>query len=183
MTAKSKHFWRNRSSKRGYTAAEVIVAISLFTIGGSGVIAMENAAVRGNAGARRLDQATIVGNAFVDRMHKTASIWQFGMAPPPLFGTVDGNTWNPAPSGVNGFDLNGYETNTNIIFCVQHKSTALLTDPVSTQPTAISSDVVVYWNQDLTAMGNCGAAPGSLITGMTATYHYVFLTSVSRTNL
>lgn len=167
----------NRSKKRllraGYTVAEVMVAISLFAIGGSGVIAMENAAIRGNAIARRLDQAAIVGNSYIDHMQKSLVTWTSGAPPAAVFPLIDGTTWNPA-SATTGYDINGLETTNNIVFCVQHQDTSL--QVIGGNPSVVRADVIVYWNVNLDSFGNCATA---VVPG-TAGYHYLYLTTVAK---
>lgn len=157
----------------GYTVAEVMVAISLFAIGGSGVIAMENAAVRGNAVARRLDQAAIVGNSYVDRMQKSVLSWTSGGPPALIFPLVDGTTFKPA-SATTGYDINGFETTTNIVFCVQHRDTALQQSAGVTS--VVRSDVVVYWKKNLDPFTDCATA----VVPPNALYHYLYLTTVAK---
>ncbi len=166
---------RRSPSRAGYTVAEVMVAICLFAIGGSGVIAMENAAVRGNAVARRLDQATIVGNAYIDGMQRSLVTWTAGAPPVATFpSAVDGTTWNPGPSATTGYDINGFETNANIVFCIEHEDTVMQQKGGVT--TVVRSDVAVYWNRDLSGFADCATAPGQGV----ATLHYLYLTTVLR---
>ncbi len=164
---------KKRDARRGYTVAEVMVAISLFAIGGSGVIAMENAAVGGNAAARRLDQAAIVGNAYIDHIQKSVLTWTSGAPPTTIFPVVDGATWSPA-SATTGYDINGFETTTNIVFCVQHQDSKL--QSIGGLTSVVRSDVVVYWNINLNSFVNCATAPGP----GNAAYHYLYLTTVSK---
>ena len=126
----------NRVFSRGYTAAEVMIAITLLAIGGSGVIAMENAAIQGNASARRMDDASVLANTYADRLQREATMWTptvpGPLAFPASFGVVDGATWNqiaPAAAVANeglgaAFDLNRPRASprqmlTNSIFCVR----------------------------------------------------------------
>ena len=173
MTPRTKKM--RRASQAGYTVAEVMVAICLFAIGGSGVIAMENASVRGNAVARRLDQATIVGNAYIDGMQRQLVTWTSGAPPVAVFpSAVDGTTWNPGPSATTGYDINGFESTVNIVFCIEHQDTVLQQRAGVT--TAVRSDVAVYWQKDLSGFTDCATAPGQAA----ASLHYLYLTTVLR---
>ena len=167
---------RARRSRAGYTAMEVVVSIALFTVGGSGVIAMENMAVQGNAGARRLDQAANVGNALIDTLQKNASVWKSG-AEPALFDIVDGATWNPYPKG---WDLSGVSNvAANPIFCAQYKSTALKMDAANANPVLIRFDVLVYWQKDMNAI-TAGCAAAIAVASAPSTYHVIYFTALAK---
>jgi len=163
---------------RGYTVAEVMMGMALFAITGSGVIAMETAAIRGNASARRMDQAAIVGNGYIDKMQKSLVVWSLAspvtaVPPAAVYPTIDGATWNPA-SSTTGYDIAGFETTTDIVFCVQHRDTQL--QVIGANASVIRSDVMVYWKVTQDPFANCTAA----VAPNLATYHYLYLTTVNK---
>jgi prepilin-type N-terminal cleavage/methylation domain-containing protein len=149
---------------RGYTATEVLVAMTLFAIGASGVIAMLRANVRGNLDARTLDVANGIARAWEDRLRRDASYWTSTTGGEP--GSELGATkWlrlsTDAPAGwfvptVPGagseqgnspaFDLLGRELSTadasnlnKVVFCTQLRLTWLVTNRV------VRAEVRVFW--------------------------------------
>src|SRR5262249_22179703 len=65
---------RMRSS-RGFTAVEVLVAMTLFAIGAAGVISMQKVAIEGNADARSFDVATGIGAEWLGRLRRDSMAW------------------------------------------------------------------------------------------------------------
>lgn len=63
------------SERRGYTAVEVLVAMTLFAIGAAGVIGMQKASLQGNADARRFDIGTGIANEWIARLRADAMTW------------------------------------------------------------------------------------------------------------
>jgi type IV pilus assembly protein PilV len=71
-----KHrIFNSRVGKQGYTAVEVLVAMTLFAIGASGVVAMQRMAVTANAEARRVDVANGIARAWIERLRRDATMW------------------------------------------------------------------------------------------------------------
>jgi prepilin-type N-terminal cleavage/methylation domain-containing protein len=68
-------------SGAGFTAVEVLVAMTLFAIGAAGVIAMQRAAVQANAEARRVDVATGIAHAWTERLRRDATMWTLPRSP------------------------------------------------------------------------------------------------------
>lgn len=69
---------RNRSKKaasRGYTMIEVMMALGLLAVGATGVIAMEKAAVLGNASARSIATATALAERWIERLRADSMLW------------------------------------------------------------------------------------------------------------
>jgi len=73
--------WRSRSRPRrrsnapGYTAIEVLMALTLMAIGASAVMAMQKASVQGNLDARRADVANSIERLWVERLRRDAMLW------------------------------------------------------------------------------------------------------------
>ncbi len=61
--------------RRGYTLIEVMMAITMLTIGASGVMAMQKASVQGNQDARDVDQGTAIAREWMDRIKRDATLW------------------------------------------------------------------------------------------------------------
>jgi prepilin-type N-terminal cleavage/methylation domain-containing protein len=60
---------------RGYTAVEVLTAMTLFAIGAAGVIGMQRATVQGGADARRFDVATNIAHQWLFRLQRDSLYW------------------------------------------------------------------------------------------------------------
>jgi prepilin-type N-terminal cleavage/methylation domain-containing protein len=65
----------DRRGARGYTAVEVLVAMTLFAIGAAGVISMQAMAVTTNAEARRVDVANGIARGWIERLRRDATLW------------------------------------------------------------------------------------------------------------
>jgi prepilin-type N-terminal cleavage/methylation domain-containing protein len=64
-----------KRSNRGYTAVEVLIAMTLFAIGAAGVIGMLKVTIQGGQDARRMDTATFLAHQFIDRLHRDSMYW------------------------------------------------------------------------------------------------------------
>ncbi|MEO8797498.1 MAG: prepilin-type N-terminal cleavage/methylation domain-containing protein [Polyangiaceae bacterium] len=72
-----------RGEKRGFTAVEVMMALTLLAVGTAGVIAMEQSAIGGNFDARRLDVATSVLRLWTERLRNDGAMWTLPNAKNP----------------------------------------------------------------------------------------------------
>lgn len=64
-----------RNKPRGYTMVEVMMALALLAVGAAGVVAMEKAAVVGNAGARSTATGTALAERWVERLRADSMVW------------------------------------------------------------------------------------------------------------
>lgn len=62
-------------SKRGYTAVEVLSAMTLFAIGAAGVIGMMKVNIQGQADTRRFDMATHLAHQWIARLQRDSMYW------------------------------------------------------------------------------------------------------------
>lgn len=60
---------------RGYTAIEVLMAMTVMAIGGAAVISMQKTSVTANLDARRADVANAIARTWVERLRKDAMAW------------------------------------------------------------------------------------------------------------
>jgi type IV pilus assembly protein PilV len=72
--------WRNASNSNGgarggFTLIEVMVAVGLMTVGALSIMAMQQAATRGNLEARQIGTASEVTNRWVERLRRDALAW------------------------------------------------------------------------------------------------------------
>jgi prepilin-type N-terminal cleavage/methylation domain-containing protein len=75
--------YRSRAM-RGYTAIEVLMAITVMAIGAAGVMSMVKATVLGNLDARKTDIANAIARTWVERLRRDAMMWT---SPGPTNGT------------------------------------------------------------------------------------------------
>lgn len=66
---------RTRTTRRGYTIVEVMMALAIFSISATGVVAMQKATLVGNLKARNLATATQVSQAWMSRLRVDAQQW------------------------------------------------------------------------------------------------------------
>jgi len=66
---------QQRRRARGYTAIEVLMAMTVFAVGAAGVIAMQRASIQGNADARKLDTANAIARDWLERIRRDGTMW------------------------------------------------------------------------------------------------------------
>jgi hypothetical protein len=59
----------------GYTAVEIMMALTVMTIGAAAVMSIQKTSVTGNFDARETDLATSIARTWVDRLHRDAMNW------------------------------------------------------------------------------------------------------------
>jgi hypothetical protein len=189
----------------GYTAVEVLMAITVMAIGSSAVISMQKASIQGNLDARRTDVANSIARAWVERIKHDAMLWtQPGPSSP---GTGLGNiasaailnagigslnawflpTQDIAMAGSTtlspGFDILGRDLPLanlgNALFCTNVRMNWLK------QNELIRVDVRVLWPRGITgstlpAGGVCAVAAANAPDPLT--YHAIYVTTAVRGN-
>jgi type IV pilus assembly protein PilV len=109
---------RERTRRAGFTLVEVMVAVGLMTVGALSIMAMQQAATRGNTEARQIGTAAEVTNRWVERLRRDALAWN---ALGPATNTTylralgaEGSTGFLRPDADTlispGFDFNGLPT-------------------------------------------------------------------------
>lgn len=192
-----------RASERGFTAVEVLMAMTLFAIGAAGVIGMQRVTIQGGEDARRFDMATNIANEWIARLQKDASFWrtQPDLTLPDTMG-FNSTTWLknvdpcanlfctiPMPAGptIEGlspaFDVFGRDLpsgTTTAYYCVQYRLTWIAPPGVvpynrPLKPSSIMrAEVRVYWNRvEKDPIGNCASPPPEAIPA-NPTYHMVY---------
>src|SRR5580704_14182035 len=66
---------RRARRARGYTVIEVLMAMTVLTIGGAGVITMQKTSVASNVEARKADVANSIARMWVERLRQDAMGW------------------------------------------------------------------------------------------------------------
>jgi prepilin-type N-terminal cleavage/methylation domain-containing protein len=163
---------RTPRAKRGYTAVELLMAISVFGIGVAGIISMEKVTSASNQHAKNLAIATHIAESWLDMLEADATAWNH---PSPGFPADDlndtvwlqnvklnagggtGNDWflpsyNPTLGFGPGFDAlgNPVNTTTNLAaaqFCVHLRLSWLYKPPANLDAGngLIRAEVRVFW--------------------------------------
>ncbi len=71
---------RSRRASLGYTVVEVMMALAVLSIGATGVIAMQKAALIGNVRARNLATASAIASTWIERLRVDALRWRVNAA-------------------------------------------------------------------------------------------------------
>ncbi len=201
------------SSTRGYTAVELLMAISVFGIGVAGIISMEKVTSAANQDAKNLAIATHIAESWLDMLATDAVSWNH---PSPNNGNSDlsdtiwlnnvvsnagANSWflpayNSTLGFGPGFDALGNPTNTttstaNAQFCT-HLRLSWLYQPANNATSGnglIRAEVRVFWLRDgqatpVVGVDPCAAAmPIASVTGATGTFHFVQKITAIRENM
>mgnify|MGYP002780685161 CR=1 FL=1 len=64
-----------RTTRRGYTAVEVMMSVALLGVGAAGVMSMQKTAIRANVQARRIDLATSLARGWIERLRTDITAW------------------------------------------------------------------------------------------------------------
>jgi prepilin-type N-terminal cleavage/methylation domain-containing protein len=189
------------NARRGYTAVEVLMAMTVMAIGAASVISMQKASMQGNLEARKTDVANSIARMWVERIQRDAMMWT---TPGPVNPTAASNlatakVLNAAAAGVNtwilpsqydqntpplspGFDILGRDlADTDLpsaLFCVGVRMVWL-------DPNQLARvDVRVLWPRGIsTNPGNvCTAAAKQDPGPDPLAYHSVYLTTAVRAN-
>jgi type II secretory pathway pseudopilin PulG len=139
----------------GYTAVELLMAISIFGIGVSGIIAMEKVTSVSNAHAKNLAIATHIAESWLDMLATDANTWT---APglPGAIGLVGNTTWlkdvSTNANTANSWKLPGYS---NILaFGPAFDALGDPINPASATPVAFCSHLRLSWLYRPTPSGN-----------------------------
>ncbi|MBC7170925.1 MAG: prepilin-type N-terminal cleavage/methylation domain-containing protein [Polyangiaceae bacterium] len=102
---------KRKKQRAGFTLLEVMIAVGLMTVGALAIMAMQQAATRGNIEARQIGTATDITSRWVERLRREAIGWnQTGETVPAAAGTlaaINGapNTWFRAPAATFAGDV------------------------------------------------------------------------------
>jgi len=159
MTSKHERSLQLRRARRqGYTLVELMMAIAVFAIGVSGIIAMQKVAAAANEHSKALSVATNIAQAWVDVLKADSSLYTQtnGFTNTQLLGQANTNnfvwirpTWNASKAIGAAFDALGKpidETTDDPAtaqFCVHLRLTQVY--PTSPGINVIRTEVRVFW--------------------------------------
>jgi prepilin-type N-terminal cleavage/methylation domain-containing protein len=196
--------------QRGYTAVELMMAISVFGIGVAGIISMEKVTSVANQHAKNVAIATHIAQSWLDTLSTDAVMWNHPRAgdAPGTPTDLPQTTWlqfvtTKADTSANwffppyatipiafgpAFDALGNPINpltnaANVAFC-SHLRLSYLYQPDTGGNGLIRAEVRVFWLRDgQTFLGKmCDAGTVASINNATTTFHFVQKITAIREN-
>jgi prepilin-type N-terminal cleavage/methylation domain-containing protein len=158
---------------RGFTAVEVLIAMTVMFIGAAAVMAMQKTSVTANLDARKADVAANIARTWVERLRRDAMAYTQPSAsnaasnlPASLKANLDSGAWfrptadmlgnqgvpGPVENVSYAFDILGRDLAAtdiaapNVQFCAEARLTTLVNNPAAANaPVVIRADVRVLW--------------------------------------
>jgi prepilin-type N-terminal cleavage/methylation domain-containing protein len=196
----------SRSSSRGYTVVELLMALTIFAIGVSGIISMQKIVAVSNQHSKRLAIATHIAEAWQQQLAADASVWNHpspNNSAPDIGETdwvVEANNspgawvmpaWVPEKRFGPAFDALGevVDPSTNLEqtqFCTHVRLSWLYPDTAGNG--LIRTEVRVFWLREdvggtVNALQLCDPnTDPALVEGAGTKYHFVYETSAVKQN-
>jgi prepilin-type N-terminal cleavage/methylation domain-containing protein len=201
---------RNARKRRGYTAVELLMAISVFGIGVAGIISMEKVMSASNQHAKNLAIATHIAESWLDMLQADGSTWNH---PSPLNAVSDlpgtfwlqnvvsnanatswfKPAWNPALGFGPAFDALGNPVNpvnlNGVAFCSHLRLSWLYPENPTSGNGLIRAEVRVFWLRDgqgspVANTNPCAdGMPIASVSGATQVFHFVQKITSIRENM
>jgi len=199
---------RRAQRQRGYTAVELMMAIGIFGIGVTGIIAMEKVTTVSNQHAKNLAIATHIAESWLDMLATDAVTWNHpspGNAVPDITtettwlrsARANANTANdwflpdysPVYSFGPAFDALGNSVDPatapagSVAFC-SHLRLSWLYQPTVSGNGLIRAEVRVFWVRDRQGFSQdmCSAGQITKVGGSTQVFHFVQKITAIREN-
>lgn len=195
-----------RNTQRGYTAVEVLSAMTMLAIGAAGVIGMQRVTLQGSEDARRFDIGGNIANEWCARLQRDSTQWTEPNA--SKIDTINLGTTKfikdvntgcattfcnppatlPATGMTGSFDIYGRDlpsNDTTSTYCAQYRLT-WIADPGTTPPFKpaglMRAEVRVFWSRlERNPVGDCtGTTPDA--ADANTRYHFVYATTAIREN-
>lgn len=186
-------------SARGYTVVELMMALAIFAIGATGVLAMQIIAAHTNSHAKNIAVATQLARSWQDNLAMDALLWG-GLQDWPITNTqwiqqvnTPGNIWftpnnDAATTFGPGADARGNFVDftaapQNVVFCTHIRLTNLLVTPGAG---LVRTEVRVFWPKGEVSWNNganyCAQAVATVnaVGAATNQFHFVYHTSAVR---
>ncbi|MBX3192660.1 MAG: prepilin-type N-terminal cleavage/methylation domain-containing protein [Labilithrix sp.] len=204
---------KRRSKSRGYTAVEVLSALTLFAIGAAGVIGMQRVTVQGGEDARRFDIANNLANEWVARLHRDSVRWTEPNTYSPLTSNLNQTQWLQFVTGCSvnfctppmpgagaqagsspAFDLFGRDLpqpaphDNQAIYCAQYRLNWIANPgvaPILQTAPLLRAEVRIMWSRlELAPIGDCTSLPHDPdALDASQFYHMVYATTTIRENM
>ena len=182
-----------RARSRGYTAVELMLSLALFTVGVTGIIAMQKVTVVSNQHAKNLAIATGIAEAWLDQLSTDATVWTLDLTRTTWAGagvedTTNGEWFLPAYSEARAFgrafDALGApipdEQAAAASFCTQVRLTTLYSSAGGGGRLSgnglIRAEVRVFWLRDggTPVVDACIQSDTAAEVGTSTSYHRVY---------
>lgn len=195
-------------ASRGYTILEVMIALTLITLGVSGVVAMQKVTTVANRDARNLAVANQIARTWLDRLRTDAVAWNLPSPTVPggndlttdtlWLKQIDGamtwfqpetvTDWGGAAFDMNGTDVSEIEDAVPM-YCTNVRLQWIYGPPTSEPPPyLIRAEVRVFWLREGAGLPDgvssiCdSAADPNVIGAATENFHFVYATSAIKQN-
>ena len=194
-----------RAGQRGYTAVELMMAIGIFGIGVTGVIAMQKVTAVSNQHAKNLGIATHIAESWLDMLANDAVTWNHPSIKDAV-SDLDKTIWlqgvRSNANTANDWFLPGYSTRlvfgpafdalgnpvdptttTGVAFC-SHLRLSWLYQPTISGNGLIRAEVRVFWLRDGRGFTQnmCAAAQVTSVGAAPQTFHFVQKITAIREN-
>jgi len=186
----------SRARRRGYNLVELMMAIAVFAIGVSGIIAMQKVAAAANEHSKALSVATNIAQAWVDVLKADSSLYTQTnlLTYAQLLSQFNSNnstwfrpTWNSSKSIGAAFDALGNPIDDTIVdpataqFCVHVRLTQLY--PNAPGMNVIRTEVRVFWpraDANLPTAFCAVAMNDAAVQAATPELHFLYQVSAAR---
>lgn len=192
--------------QRGYTAVELMMAVTIFGIGVAGIMAMQKVTAVSNAHAKNLGMASHIAEAWLDNLSTEATLWNFP-APGNSLSNLSSTLWlrnvgTTQDAAANWF-LPAYSTTllfgpafdalgspvdaavnpAAVAFC-SHLRLSWLYQPGTDGNGLIRAEVRVFWLRDGQRFAGsfCAAGTEPQVNGDANTFHFVQKITAIREN-
>ncbi len=144
-----------RQTRAGYTIVELLMAITVFAIGVTGIAAMQKVTLASNLHAKRLALATHIAQSWQERLVADGSLWLATASDRTNTQLLTaGNTWARAPE-IDGFGptfgpLGEYTSDSSkAFFCVYVRLTDMLSNGTPIDGNGLlRTEVLVFWPRE-----------------------------------
>jgi type IV pilus assembly protein PilV len=200
---------RGSRGSRGYTIVEVLLAMTVLTIGAAGAITMQKAAIQGNLDARKTDIAANIARMWMERIQRDSMSWttsnpsNLGNAGLLGSATASVGKWflpffssYAAPGGglasvSPGFDMLGRDVPsqaglTNAFYCVHLRETWLAQNATTPTNSLMRVELRVVWPrgiaQDTYAPPLCDTTSATTANPDPRLYSTLYMVTAVRAN-